>query len=96
MYSESVCRERYMRFPTNWPQGCPPQDASDAEGCFYRCVESSPPTEVDFKSAAELGRCPTAPACQRVGLSLLPTVEDAKHQMQLFPAKNKYIAEGKL
>ena len=84
-----------MKFPKTWLD-CPPEDADDATGGFYRSVKSKLPSKDDFMTPAELGKFKHAPECQRVGVSLLSTIEDARHQLELFPGLNKHIAKGEL
>ena len=60
-----------MTFPADWPDCCPPTDASAAHGVVYRLVRSLPATSTDFKTQHELGKMPNADPCLRRGLSVL-------------------------
>lgn len=85
-----------MQFPKNWPPDCPPAEAQDAQGEYFRVASNNPPGVDDFKSYAELGKLPKADPCKRVGLSLLRKFDDAIHQTELFPKHGKLIFRGDL
>lgn len=85
-----------MTFPDNWPPHCPPGDAQDAQGVFFRVVAHNPPTADSFKSYAELGAAPAANPCRRVGLSVLRTLDDAIHQTKLFPKHGRCVCRADL
>jgi hypothetical protein len=38
------------RFPDDWPDGCPPDDADDASGEIFRLVKTNPPTVGDLQT----------------------------------------------
>lgn len=78
-------------------ENCPPKEAEDAAGEYYRCVKRDPPIGVDFESAEEQGRYPDADPCMRKAVSLFRDVESAEHQLRLFRGwKSKFIARGHL
>jgi len=85
-----------VNFPSSWPQGCPPEDAEAASGELFRVAKTNPPSTEDFKSHEELGKKSTGPQCQRVGLSLFQTLDDAEHLIQLFPKLGCYVMSGQL
>lgn len=68
-----------MRFPTDWPNDCPPLNADDAAGTVFRIVKNDPPLVVDFATHHETGRLKNAPACLRCGLSVFRELSDAVH-----------------
>lgn len=39
---------KYNPFPDDFPDGIPPEEASDASGLAYRLVKDNPPGESDF------------------------------------------------
>lgn len=83
-----------MGFPTDWPAGCPPDDAEEASGPVFRLVKANPPEVGDFKTHRERGVLVTAPACLRCGLSLFRTRADTEHQHRAYPMLGRYIASG--
>ncbi len=83
-----------MKFPPDWPEGCPPNDAEDAAGDTFRLVKSAVLTAEDFLSHHETGKLPNAPPCLRCGLSLFRTKEDAEHQHRAYPKLGKFIAKA--
>ena len=85
-----------LTFPADWPDDCPPDDASPAEGHVFRIVKRAPPVAADFLSHHELGRLRKAPACLRCGLSVFRDLYDAMHQRQLLPKLGTQIAEARL
>ena len=84
------------QFPSSWPKGCPPRNASPADNEVFRVTKTRPPTEHDFKSHDELGKAPSGPRCLRLGLSLFERHHDAEHLLQLFPKLGNYILRAKL
>ena len=92
---QEVCGgELCLVWPKLWPEDCPPKDALPANGVLYRGVASNPPTPDDFRSQDELGAFKNAPQCLRLGVSLLTTLDDALHYLELFP-RAKFIARSK-
>lgn len=85
-----------LKFPDDWPAGCPPTDAVDAAGDVYRLVRSDPPTDRDLASHWETGQLPRADACLRCGLSVFRGEEEARHQRKLFPKLGGFIAGATL
>ena len=90
-----------MTWPAHYPKGCPPADAMDADGQFYRFVSNDPPQGDDFLSLRQLNPRRTYPdvatECQSCGLSLLQDASDAKRMKSRIPAfRNKLVAIGAL
>ena len=84
-------------FPANWPPGCPPADAKDANGAVHRIVKNNPPTEEDFLSYAETGQLPYAEnRCMLVGLSVLHSIGDARRKIRRYPRLGTLVAKGEL
>jgi hypothetical protein len=90
-----VPQDMAQAFPADWPQGCPPAAATAATGTIFRVVHN-PFAPRDFRSPAEKGTLPTADPCMRVGLSVLPTEQDALHTANLFPPLGDHIAAADL
>lgn len=85
-----------MTFPMDWPEGCPPDAAGTAGGRVFRIVRANPCCEADFASHHETGKMPTAPACQRCGLSVYGDQSDAVHTARKYPKIGRLIARGEL
>ena len=85
-----------MRFPDDWPQGCPPDDSEHAKGVMFRIVGHDPVHDRDFLSQFDLGRAATADPCLRRALSIFSKVTDAEHRRRLTPKLGRYIAQGTL
>ena len=90
-------QEKYMgTYPESWTVGCPPADAVDAQGEYFRVVKEDPCAANDFQTQGELGRAINGCACLRVGLSLLTDYESASHYRDKFPYLGERIAAAKL
>lgn len=83
-------------FPDDFPHDCPPVDAVDANGEFFRIVRSDPCSEEDFRTQAELGKAPAACPCLRAGLSVLSDYDSARHYRDKYPHLGRRIASGTL
>ena len=84
-----------MAFPTDWPTGCPPADAEDANGEFYRIVKADPLRADDFLSYHEMGIARGDPIL-RFGLSLFRLRSDAELASRTFRNLGKVIAQCEL
>jgi len=85
-----------QQFPRNWPEGCPPLDAEDADGNVFRLVKNQPPIAKDLESHFESGKLPKAPPCLRCGLSVFRELKDAVHQRELMPKLGSLVAKAAL
>lgn len=83
-------------FPAAFPPNCPPSDAEDATGIFYRLVKNVPPLESDFLSWHELGKTDRGSPCERAGLSVFREMEDAQHYARAIPSIGKHVATATL
>jgi hypothetical protein len=88
-------------FPSDWGPGCPPSDAEEANGIFFRATKNDPPTADDFLSMHELGMQPKfqlshVRACRWRAVSLYRTLVDIKHYREAFPGLATFIAKGTL
>jgi hypothetical protein len=83
-------------FPSYFPSGCPPPEASAALGHVYRIVAGNVLTDSDFKSHFEAGTALNAPPCRRCGVSVFHSLERAQHRLRLSPHIGNAIAQGEL
>ena len=72
-------------FPKNWPQNCPPEEAQDANGVYYRVGKNNPPATADFKSHVEMNKRSKGDECMRNGLSVFSKLQEARHLIRIFP-----------
>ena len=75
--------ERFTR--KDWPEGCPPDDAADADAIVYYVVKEDPCIPDDFLSQAERGRAMCGDSCCRGGLSVWTSEVDARHLAEVHP-----------
>ena len=80
----------------DWPDGCPPADAADANAVVYYVVKETPCIPGDFLSQAERGRAKGADPCCRCGLSVWTDEADARHLAELHPRLGTLIAQSQL
>lgn len=83
-------------FPDNWPKNCPPNEAQDASGVYYRVGKSNPPATADFKSHVEMNKKSRGDECIRNGLSVFSKQEEARHLIQIFPMLGSHVYQGEL
>lgn len=84
-------------FPCAWGADCPPPDAMDATGTYFRRVSCAPPSAECFLSYEELGRKVSAAArCKSRGLSVFTVLEDAKAYAERYPDGGTLIARAVL
>jgi hypothetical protein len=85
------------RFPKDCPSDCPPDAAQDATSIVYRTVKANPPTAEDFLSYLEEGkRVSKAKRCGACGLSVMLSLEDARHHRDVLPWLSKFVSRGTL
>jgi hypothetical protein len=84
-------------FPQDWAPHCPPTDATDAAGTYYRRILTAPPEAKDFRSYVEMERkIPIAKTCEARGLSVFVLLEDAKAYAERYPDNGGIIAKANL
>ncbi len=77
------------------PIGCPPSDAVQLNGIFYRLVESIPPTETDFWSLRKLFPLKSfkTDECIARACSIMTTFEDCTALKKLPNQRGKQVIE---
>ena len=83
-------------FSEDFPADCPPADAVDANGRFFRVVKKDPCAEEDFRTQGELGKAQGACPCLRAGLSVLKDYGSARHYRDKYPHLGCRIASATL
>lgn len=83
-------------FPTDWPPGCPPQDAVPASGRVFRLVRGSTPSPDDFKSHFDQGKKVPAKQCTGRSLSVFRTKQQAAQCQALLQYLGDHVAFGDL
>ena len=74
-----------LRWPPDFPEDCPPEEASPANGIYYRIVKTDPPELTDFVSLYHLNRRrsndmirrDSQAQCMLMGLSIYANANDA-------------------
>ena len=73
-----------LRWPADFPEDCPPEEAQTANGVYYYIVKSDPPEPSDFVSLYHRNRRLAdrrikrgASQCQTMGLSVFTLENDA-------------------
>jgi hypothetical protein len=90
-----------MQWSSYFPKDCPPRNALDVSGVFYRIIKENIPQESDFYSWREKNEnknCPTSiTECQACGLSVFTDRDDAEQTMRRIPRfKKSRLAMGSL
>lgn len=84
------------KFPPDWPDGCPPDDAVDAGGKVYRIVANNLPAADDLKSYEELGTPARGSECRRRAISVFDSKAAARHRLDLSPHLGIAVAKATL
>lgn len=88
-------KSKLMKWPSFYPEGCPPADAPDASGEVYRLVKSNPPESGDFVSFAEESPARFGENCKGCGLSVFTSKRDAEqllNRVQGLRVLGKFVA----
>lgn len=87
-----------MEWPAFYPPDCPPKDANEFSGSFFRFVENDPPNGSDFlPMIIQNPNKKYTPLCKACGISLFKNETDLNILMRRIPAyRNKKIAHGTL
>ena len=78
-----------------WPEGCPPEDALDANGIVYYIVRENPCVAGDFQTVHERKENRGDP-CNRCGLSVYTDLGDVRHNARKYPKLGSLIARATL
>ena len=89
-----------LRWPADFPDDCPPEEAEPANGVYYYIVKNNPPERSDFVSlyrrnrrlAEARTRHGITTLCQTMGLSLLADINDAIYRANRFRGIGSLIA----
>ena len=89
------------KFPDYFPEGCPPEEATEKEMTLFRLCEHNYPCEKDFLPYVILypDNKKYKTNVLAYGLSTLPSVKDCKHLLEISPKRRsctKCIAFGKV
>lgn len=80
-----------LEFEHYFPVGCPPADATLADGRFYRLVNNDPPQDKDFLNHMER-KLPCIDKCLACGLSVFSEQTHAAELFQFFADKHGLAA----
>ena len=88
-----------LRWPADFPEDCPPEEAAPANGVYYYIVKNDPPEAGDFVSLyhrdrdlAERRARRGASLCQTMGLSIYTDAYDAVKCARDYPKIGDKIA----
>ena len=87
-------------WPADFPDDCPPEQASPADGTYYRIVKNAPPDSEDFVSlydsdqnrAMSIVRQGTRTECETMGLSVYTDRDDAVNCALQYPKIGDRVA----
>jgi hypothetical protein len=88
-----------MPFPANFPADCPLAHAADCNGAVFMAFKHLPISANQCLTQAERGRAANvqgADLCKRHGLSVFPSVDACKHQIELFPRIGTHVGHALL
>lgn len=83
-------------FPADWPESCPPPQASSPSGTVYRIVKQAALDDKEFLSYIETKKPFKGDKCLAHGLSVFAEKSHAIHYAELMPYLGKLIAHGDL
>ena len=80
-----------LKYGEDYPDACPPSEANEVEGSFYRICNSAVPEEDDFKTHVDLGlKFPPQKLCEAKALSFFVSEQAIEKLKKRFPKfKNK-------
>ncbi len=89
-----------LRWPADFPENCPPEESSPANGVYYYIVTNDPPEPSDFvplyrrnqRLAESRIRQGITTQCQTMGLSILGDISDAIQRANRFRGIGNLIA----
>ncbi len=81
-------------FAGSLPPGCPPDDANRGAATFYAAHRDQPPSESDFTTAWQRDVFRGVSECQRKSNSVMADERDARHLLQLFPRRYRFVSRG--
>jgi len=101
MFTQPLLFRLGMTWPAYYPEECPPDDAADPDGEFYRFVKCDPPGAIDFLSNRELHPGMTysdsAVECRSCALSMIRDLSDVISMQQMVPGfRKRSVAIGTL
>lgn len=90
-----------LRWPADFPEDCPPEEARPANGVYYYIVKNNPPDPADFlplyrrnrRLAEARTRQGITTLCQTMGLSVLADINDAIYRANRFRSIGNFIAQ---
>lgn len=86
-------------WPNDLPEGCPPSDATSADGVFFRFINKNTPSARDFVRPVDRPNAnyPPEERCEASAISLFAGADDVTLAQRLIPGfKKKKVAQGKL
>ena len=75
-----------LKYGEDYPDACPPSEANEMEGSFYRMCNSAVPEKDDFKTHVDLGlNFPPPKLCEAKALSFFTSEQAIEKLKKRFP-----------
>ena len=82
-----------LKYGEDYPDSCPPSEANEVEGSFYRICNSAVPEKDDFKTHVDLGlNFPPQKLCEAKALSFFASEQAIERLKKRFPKFKDKVA----
>ena len=82
-----------LKYGEDYPYSCPPSEANEVEGSFYRICNSAVPEKDDFKTHVDLGlNFPPQKLCEAKALSFFASEQAIERLKKRFPKFKDKVA----
>lgn len=82
-----------LKYGEDYPDSCPPSEANEVEGSFYRICNSAVPEKDDFKTHVDLGlNFPPQKLCEAKALSFFSSEQAIERLKKRFPKFKDKVA----
>ena len=82
-----------LKYGEDYPDSCPPSEANEVEGSFYRICNSAVPEKDDFKTHVDLGlNFPPQKLCEAKALSFFASEQAVERLKKRFPKFKDKVA----
>ena len=82
-----------LKYGEDYPDACPPSEANEMEGSFYRMCNSAVPEKDDFKTHVDLGlNFPPPKLCEAKALSFFASEQAIERLKKRFPKFKDKVA----
>ena len=82
-----------LKYGEDYPDSCPPSEANEVEGSFYRICNSAVPEKDDFKTHVDLGlNFPPQKLCEAKALSFFASEQAIEELKKRYPKFKDKVA----